>query len=137
MRRWLAVPVFILLLASCEDATIVEPELRAGRHGPHSQSIVVMSRNLYLGADIDPLRDPTVDSGRALTTALTQVQNTDFAARAGANAGADEAAPAHARRSRCPTYTPASTSPPPTAMNGPNGSPRSGTASPSVASGSR
>ena len=43
----------------------------------------------------------------------------------------------HARRSRCPRYTPASTSPPPSAMNGPNGSPRSGTASARVASGSR
>src|SRR3990172_12360239 len=53
----------------------------------------------------------------------------------GANLAAD-AAETHPCFCRCPTYTPASTSAPPNAMKGPNGSPRSGTASATVASGS-
>src|SRR5690606_6230054 len=59
------------------------------------------------------------------------------AAPTSARAPGRGAAPAPARPPRCPTYTPASTSPPPSAAAAPNGSPSSGIASASVASGSR
>jgi endonuclease/exonuclease/phosphatase family metal-dependent hydrolase len=82
MRRWLAVPLTAVLFVSCEDGTVVQPEPSVGRGLPASQPVVVLSRNLYLGADIDLLLDPTADLPTVLAGALGQVLQTDFATRA-------------------------------------------------------
>jgi len=82
MRRWIPVPLLALLAVACDDGTMVQPEPALGRGIMASDPIVVMSRNLYLGADIDALLDPNADPGTVLGTALGQVLQTDFRVRA-------------------------------------------------------
>jgi hypothetical protein len=82
MRKYLILPILAVLLASCDDAQVFEPQT-ASLNGVHAdQPIVVMSRNLYLGADLDALLDPSANLPAALAAALNQVLYTDFAARA-------------------------------------------------------
>ena len=87
MRRSRLIPLLtgIVLLAACADvrqptAPAVRP---AASHGVASGSpIVVMTRNLYLGANIDPLIAPGADPAQVLPAALAQLNHTDFPARA-------------------------------------------------------
>ncbi len=81
MRRWLVVPALALMVGACNDAQVVRPDLSRGGVLA-GEPVVVMSRNLYLGADIDVLLDPTADLPTALATALQQVLYTDFPERA-------------------------------------------------------
>jgi len=94
MRKWLFLPLLALVLASCEDATVVQPEPGLGR-GFADQPIVLMSRNLYLGADIDILLDPSANLPEAIEAALGQVLYTDFPARAKALAAEIHAVQPH------------------------------------------
>ena len=82
MRKWLTIPLMAVLLASCEDGTLTQPDPSLARGGVAAVGpVVVMSRNLYLGADIDILL--TADNlPEAIQTALEQVLVTDFRARA-------------------------------------------------------
>jgi endonuclease/exonuclease/phosphatase family metal-dependent hydrolase len=85
MRKSLLLPILTLLVASCTDGAIVEPEATLARGGvTATQPIVVMSRNLYLGADIDLLLDPTANLNQVLAGALAQIQQTNFPVRAAA-----------------------------------------------------
>ncbi len=81
MRRWTLVPVLALVVAACNDAQVYQPDLSRGGVLA-GEPVVVMSRNLYLGADIDALLDPTADLPTVLATALGQVVQTDFPQRA-------------------------------------------------------
>jgi endonuclease/exonuclease/phosphatase family metal-dependent hydrolase len=82
MRKWLVVSVLALVVAACNDAQVFQPELNRSGGVLAGEPVVVMSRNLYLGADIDVLLDPTADLPTALATALGQVLQTDFPQRA-------------------------------------------------------
>ena len=82
MRKFLVVPFVALLVVACNDAPIVQPELAANQDGFGAAPVVVMSRNLYLGADIDILLDPSANLPEAIQEALGQVLYTDFRARA-------------------------------------------------------
>ena len=82
MRKWLVVPVLALVVAACDDAQVFQPELNRSGGVLAGEPVVVMSRNLYLGADIDVLLDPNADLPTALATALQQVLQTDFPQRA-------------------------------------------------------
>ena len=81
-RSLLVVPVLVVSLASCDDGAVVQPDPTLGRGGFTDQPVVVMSRNLYLGADIDILLDPDANLPEAIEQALGQVLYTDFRARA-------------------------------------------------------
>ena len=83
-RSLLVVPVLVVSLASCDDAAVLQPDPTLGRGGFTDQPVVVMSRNLYLGADIDILLDPDANLPEAIEEALGQVLYTDFRARAAA-----------------------------------------------------
>jgi endonuclease/exonuclease/phosphatase family metal-dependent hydrolase len=82
MRRWLVVSVLALAVAACDDAQVLQPDLNRSGGVLAGEPVVVMSRNLYLGADIDVLLDPTADLPTVLGTALQQVLYTDFPQRA-------------------------------------------------------
>jgi endonuclease/exonuclease/phosphatase family metal-dependent hydrolase len=82
MRRYLLLSALVLALASCNDATIVQPDAGLSKGIAATPPVVVMSRNLYLGADIDALLDPSADLGSVLAGALYQIQYTDFPTRA-------------------------------------------------------
>jgi endonuclease/exonuclease/phosphatase family metal-dependent hydrolase len=84
MHRSLLIPVLAVLLVSCEEAPVFEPPQNAlgDVASVTGQELVVMSRNLYLGADIDALLDPSADLPAVLAIALQQVLFTDFRERA-------------------------------------------------------
>jgi hypothetical protein len=84
--RAAALALAVAVAAGCEDSTSAEPELTpsmsvAGANGP-----VVMTRNLYLGADLTPLIG--IDDAGQIPFVAAEVwaivQATDFTARAGA-----------------------------------------------------
>jgi endonuclease/exonuclease/phosphatase family metal-dependent hydrolase len=83
-RSILLLPVLAIALASCGDATVTQPDPTLAQGGFPDQPVVVMSRNLYLGADIDVLLDPDANLPEAIEEALGQVLYTDFRARASA-----------------------------------------------------
>lgn len=96
MRRLLVVPCIAFVLASCHDAPILQPEPDVARGGvSNAEPIVVMSRNLYLGANIDILLDPDANLPEAIAEALGQVLYTDFRARAQALAAEIHAVQPH------------------------------------------
>ncbi len=86
MRRLVLLPLLTLLVllpAACADerqpTAPVAVRASVGARAP--APVTVMSRNMYLGANIDPLiagGDPIV----ALSNALAQLQHTDYPARA-------------------------------------------------------
>lgn len=82
MHKSLFLPALALLLVSCEEVPLFQPEHEALNSVTENPAIVVMSRNLYLGANIDALLDPNADLTAALAQALAQVQQTDFTQRA-------------------------------------------------------
>ena len=82
MRKYLLLPVLATLLVSCERAPVFAPEQSSLNRVTADPAVVVMSRNLYLGADIDLLFDPNADLPTALAAALNQVLQTDFPVRA-------------------------------------------------------
>lgn len=82
MRKYLLLPILATLLVSCERTPVLGPNHSSLSNVLSDPAVVVMSRNLYLGANIDILLDPTADLSEALAAALAQVQQTDFAARA-------------------------------------------------------
>lgn len=79
MRR-LAILIALLVLAGCTDDSPLQPRAELGIRS--ADPIVVMSRNLYLGADIDMLLEPGADLPTAVAKVLGQVARTDFRARA-------------------------------------------------------
>ncbi len=86
MRRALLIPALaalVLLPAACADlqqpTTPAAPRVAAGL-GTSPTS--VMTRNLYLGADIDALIAPGADPAVVIPAALAQLNHTDFVARA-------------------------------------------------------
>ncbi len=86
MRRPLLVPAFAalgLLLGACADApqptSPTTPRPAALGSGP--AALTVMSRNMYLGANIDPLIVPNPDPG-AVQAAFAQLLHTDYPVRA-------------------------------------------------------
>ncbi len=87
MRRSFLVPVLaaVLLLPACADleqpTTPVGARFAAGGLSSGAP-ITVMSRNLYLGADIDALIKPGADPRVVIPAALGQLQHNDFVARA-------------------------------------------------------
>jgi hypothetical protein len=95
MRKLLVVPFLALLLASCNDTPLLQPDVNVRPSGYDAEPIVVMSRNLYLGADIDILLDPDANLPEAIEEALGQVLYTDFRARAVALAAEIHAAQPH------------------------------------------
>lgn len=95
MRKWLTVPLLAVLLASCEDGTVTQPDPSLASGGVAAVGpVVVMSRNLYLGADIDALLT-TDNLPAAIQAALEQVLTTDFRARAAALAAEIHAVQPH------------------------------------------
>lgn len=93
MRR--LVPLIVILaLAGCTDESPLQPRAEFGIRS--ADPIVVMSRNLYLGADIDILLEPGADLPAAVATVLGQVARTDFRARAAELAREIHAAQPHA-----------------------------------------
>ncbi len=83
MRKFLLIPVLAVTLLSCEEASVFQPqESTLNRGVVTDHPLVVMSRNLYLGADLDALLDPSADLPTALATALQQVLWTDYSERA-------------------------------------------------------
>jgi endonuclease/exonuclease/phosphatase family metal-dependent hydrolase len=80
MRRLAAFLAITLALAACADDTPLQPRQELGIMD--ADPIVVMSRNLYLGADIDAMFAPGADLEEALANAIYQVSYTDFGARA-------------------------------------------------------
>jgi endonuclease/exonuclease/phosphatase family metal-dependent hydrolase len=87
MRRSRLVPILtgIILLAACSDARqpTAPAAPSASRGGlTAGAAVTVMTRNLYLGANIDALLAPGADPAVVLPAALTQLQHTDFPARA-------------------------------------------------------
>jgi endonuclease/exonuclease/phosphatase family metal-dependent hydrolase len=80
MHRSAAVLAITLALAACVDDTPLQPRQELGIMD--ADPIVVMSRNLYLGADIDAMFAPGADLEEALANAIYQVAYTDFRARA-------------------------------------------------------
>ena len=70
MRKLLVVPFVALVLASCNDAPLLQPDVNVRPDGFGTTPVVVMSRNLYLGADIDILLDPSANLPEAIAEAL-------------------------------------------------------------------
>jgi len=96
MRRSLLLPLIAVLLVSCEEAPVFQPpQDPVSASLSTDQSLVVMSRNLYLGADIDILLEPGADLPTALAQALQQVLFTDFRQRAKALAQEIQAVQPH------------------------------------------
>jgi endonuclease/exonuclease/phosphatase family metal-dependent hydrolase len=85
----------VLLLVSCERPLPFQPDTRSLSGITADPAVVVMSRNLYLGANIDALLAPDADIPAALEAALMQVQRTDFSVRAKALAQEIHAAQPH------------------------------------------
>lgn len=78
--------VGLAALAACSDRGVVTapdgPAFAASGRG--ARHITVMSRNMYVGADLDPVLQALVGGGDvlgALQTALAQLTHTDFATR--------------------------------------------------------
>jgi hypothetical protein len=94
MHRLAAALAMILALTACADDTPLQPRQELGI--TDADPIVVMSRNLYLGADIDALFEPGADLEEALANAIFQVAYTDFRSRAVALAQEITAAQPHA-----------------------------------------
>jgi len=91
MRRSLRFLPLVLLgaLAACADQTTpTAPDgLSLAAQGRGAKQLTVMSRNMYIGADVDPVLQALVGGGDvlgALQGALAQLQRTDFATRVGA-----------------------------------------------------
>lgn len=84
-KRYLLLFAFLLGgIISCADAPEpLSPEI-AAFGVKATPPLRVMSQNLYLGADLDPLLDPTVPIDQALALALQQLGYTNYVARAGA-----------------------------------------------------
>ncbi len=85
------IPLIALALAACADQSVLEPEagLSPGVRGNGARQIVVMSRNMYIGADVDPVLQAIVSGDpsqmlAALQVALGQLQRTDFPTRVAA-----------------------------------------------------
>ncbi|NJD11947.1 MAG: hypothetical protein FIB01_16390 [Gemmatimonadetes bacterium] len=84
MKRFTSLALFITLFAAgaCSDRTeVLAPD------GPQfgvlsADPISVLSRNLYLGANIDPLITPGADPGQVIPAALAELQRTNYPARA-------------------------------------------------------
>lgn len=82
MRRYLLLPILATLSTSCERAPVLGPDQSSLNGVLADPAVVVMSRNLYLGANIDALFEPGGDLSEAVAAALAQVQRTDFRERA-------------------------------------------------------
>lgn len=84
-----------LIAPACSDAptAVGTRDLSPGWSGAAVERVTVMTQNLYVGADVDAVLlalmtpDPS-DDLPALSTAITTLQQTDFATRAGAIADA-------------------------------------------------
>src|SRR2546422_11429163 len=97
MHRSAACALGMLALAGCYDAQLAgprpsaaaRPTLSATPTAPGARTITVMTRNLYIGADVDQVigalasPDPN-DDVPALLAAIAVLQRTDFPTRAGA-----------------------------------------------------
>lgn len=97
MHRSAACALGMLALAGCYDAQLAgprpsaaaRPTLSANPTAPGARTITVMTRNLYIGADVDQVigalasPDPN-DDVPALLAAIAVLQRTDFPTRAGA-----------------------------------------------------
>ncbi len=85
MRRLFLLPVLtVLLVSACTDLPqSTAPDVRLAVGGVRAAPpITVMSRNLYLGADIDALIAPGADPRVVIPQALGQLQHNDYPARA-------------------------------------------------------
>lgn len=103
MHARILVAVVLLSLAACGDFEPLEPEpddVQLGSapvpEGVDEDPLVVMSRNLYLGADIDGLLDPNADLETVIARALEEIVRTDFSTRAAALAREIHSARPHA-----------------------------------------
>ncbi|NNG16460.1 MAG: hypothetical protein HKM89_08265 [Gemmatimonadales bacterium] len=96
MNRFLSVGMTlgVVLMAACSDGAVFEPshqnhaiDTKAGPASDGALRVTVMSRNLYVGADLDSViaalvnADPS-DDLPALLTAIQTIQRTDFPSRA-------------------------------------------------------
>lgn len=88
MRRLSRLLPFLLaaVAAACAESGTLEPRpdaiLASSARG--AKQITVMTRNMYIGADVDPVLQALVGGGDvmgALQTALAQLQRTDFPTR--------------------------------------------------------
>jgi endonuclease/exonuclease/phosphatase family metal-dependent hydrolase len=80
MRRIVPGLAILLLIAGCSDRhQAIEPLMSSIQA---ADPISVMTRNLYLGADIDVILDPTADLSTVVETAFGQIMVTDYRARA-------------------------------------------------------
>ena len=88
MPRRLTLACLAVLIAACEDQALPTDPLQPGFNpGASAAAFSVMSRNIYVGADLDAViaallsPDPT-DDGPALAATIATLQATDFGARA-------------------------------------------------------
>lgn len=92
--RAAALAVAVIALGACDAGDVLSPSDAAEAHSADAAAgrLVVMTRNMYVGADVDAViaalasPDPSDDLG-ALGAALQTLDRTDFEARATAMAG--------------------------------------------------
>ncbi len=88
MNRLLALALGTALLGGCQDARVSgpapRPDFSANLPAPGTRGITVMTRNLYLGADLGPvLTAPREQVPLVVAQTFTKIQGTNFPERAG------------------------------------------------------